>query len=237
MYSYTTRCARVPTVRVRWQALLHVATWRSSPTHDQSTVRGRVVPFPRCVRLLVKHVSTHLLDGAPKVAGSPGTVSQARSQQGTSHGAKAKRHDGLLPAVRAREYRRFFREWFDIIASEQDHRQKGLVDHLAAERHEAHEHHLFCLEVVRHSVLRLARVPKQNGPHPQHQLLAGVDQNGPIHWDVAAAVAAAEPARRFRLLEEEEAATKGAICPLSTTAATTTHTYVELTRRALRVCS
>ena len=62
----------------------------------------------------MKHVSTHLLDGAPKVAGSPGTVSQARSQQGTSHGAKAKRHDGLLPAVRAREYRRFFREWFDF---------------------------------------------------------------------------------------------------------------------------
>lgn len=41
-------------------------------------------------------------------------VSQPCSQQGPTHGAKAKRHDGLLPAVRAREYRRFFREWFDI---------------------------------------------------------------------------------------------------------------------------
>ena len=176
-------------------------------------MRGRLVPFPRCVRLLVKHVSTQMLQGARNIAGSSGTVPQARSQKGTTHGATAKRNDGLLPAVRAREYRRFFGAWFDITQSSKivDIKITSTLSQQTATKLTSGTFFAWKLFVMVCSgcpraflggvTLTLLTLT---------EWLAGVGQSGPICWADSAAVAAAELARRLRSLEEEEAAAKGA---------------------------
>ena len=94
------------------QALVHVASWRSNPMQDQSTFRSKLVPIPRCIDLLMKHIFAQLMDGAMPVRslGSSGP----RGQPGALQESAVKRFDGLLPAFRTRLYKKCMKAWFDI---------------------------------------------------------------------------------------------------------------------------